>query len=312
MRFEPAEPSAISGSPSLSTTVGAIMLGIRRPGSWRWKPCGFRSSSPSMLFRCTPVPGTMTPEQEPFEQVTVAQPPRSSSTHRWVVEPSRDDTSVGCRLERLAGHELLQVALGVQTLQELLGARPVGLVHHLDERAQVPGPADALEQVERVSDQDPAGRRRRVREDLAAAVARAGRLARDRRVRVQVGARQQAAALEHVVAHRRGHVAGVEEVRTLGAEPLEQVGELRQPDRVAGAEQPAARRVDRPALGLRGEDRAEDLGQERLHLGERRALARRPRRARPRDRPCAACRSARAPRRSRSGCRRRRTRTGRC
>ena len=36
IRFEPALPSAISAAPSLSTTVGAIMLGTRAPGSWRW------------------------------------------------------------------------------------------------------------------------------------------------------------------------------------------------------------------------------------------------------------------------------------
>jgi hypothetical protein len=35
IRFEPADPSAISGLPSRSTTVGAIMLGTRAPGSWR-------------------------------------------------------------------------------------------------------------------------------------------------------------------------------------------------------------------------------------------------------------------------------------
>ena len=43
------------------------------PGCWRWKPCGLRSSSPSMLFRWSPVPGTSTPEHDPLEQVTVAQ-----------------------------------------------------------------------------------------------------------------------------------------------------------------------------------------------------------------------------------------------
>ncbi len=36
MRFEPAEPSASSGLPSRSTTVGAIMLGTRVPGTCRW------------------------------------------------------------------------------------------------------------------------------------------------------------------------------------------------------------------------------------------------------------------------------------
>ena len=70
------------------------MLGTRDPGGLRWKPSGFRSSSPSMLLRCIPVPGTTTPEHEPFEQVTVAQPPSASITDTWVVFPSRPRTSV--------------------------------------------------------------------------------------------------------------------------------------------------------------------------------------------------------------------------
>ena len=36
------------------------------------------------------MPGTITPEQEPFEQVTETHAPASSSTARCVVEPSRE------------------------------------------------------------------------------------------------------------------------------------------------------------------------------------------------------------------------------
>ena len=43
-----------------------------------------------MLFRCTPVPGTITPEHEPFEHVTDTHAPSSSSTAMCVVDPSRD------------------------------------------------------------------------------------------------------------------------------------------------------------------------------------------------------------------------------
>ena len=64
-----------------------------RPAGCGGSRCGFRSSSPSMLFRCMPVPGTTTPEHEPFEQVTVAQAPSASITARWVVEPSREAIS---------------------------------------------------------------------------------------------------------------------------------------------------------------------------------------------------------------------------
>ena len=87
--MEPALPSPRTISPSRRTTVGAIIDGTRRPGAIRWKPSGLRSSSPSMLLRITPVPGTSTPEPEPFEQVTLAQVPSASITAMWVVEPSR-------------------------------------------------------------------------------------------------------------------------------------------------------------------------------------------------------------------------------
>ena len=75
IRLEPALPRPSSISPSRRTTVGAIIDGTRRPGSIRWKPSGLRSSSPSMLLRITPVPGTSTPEPEPLEQVTLAHMP---------------------------------------------------------------------------------------------------------------------------------------------------------------------------------------------------------------------------------------------
>jgi hypothetical protein len=41
-----------------------------------------------------PVPGTTTPEQDPFEQVTVAHPPSESITEMWVVEPIREAISL--------------------------------------------------------------------------------------------------------------------------------------------------------------------------------------------------------------------------
>ena len=43
-----------------------------------------------MLLRITPVPGTSTPEPEPFEQVTAAHIPSASITEMWVVEPSSE------------------------------------------------------------------------------------------------------------------------------------------------------------------------------------------------------------------------------
>ena len=87
MRFDPAEPTTSSTSPSRSTTVGAIIDGIRVPGAARWKPAGERSSSPMMLLTCTPVPGTTTPEPSPFVHVTAAARPSASMTLMCVVLP---------------------------------------------------------------------------------------------------------------------------------------------------------------------------------------------------------------------------------
>jgi hypothetical protein len=42
-----------------------------------------------MLFTCTPVPGTTTPEPSPFVQVTEHAQPSPSSTEMCVVDPSR-------------------------------------------------------------------------------------------------------------------------------------------------------------------------------------------------------------------------------
>ena len=91
MRLEPALPSTSSTSPSRVTIDGAIMLGIRRPAGWLWKPSGLRSSSPMTLFRWMPVPGTTTPDPSPFVQVTEHALPCESSTEMWVVDPSLED-----------------------------------------------------------------------------------------------------------------------------------------------------------------------------------------------------------------------------
>ena len=91
IRFEPAEPSTSSSSPSRRTRVGAIAEGSRLPGGAAKKPSGDRSCSPSMLFMCRPVPGTSTPEPSPLEVVAEAAQPSASSTETCVVEPTRLD-----------------------------------------------------------------------------------------------------------------------------------------------------------------------------------------------------------------------------
>jgi hypothetical protein len=59
-----------------------------------------------MLFRWRPVPGTITPEHDPFEQVTLTLAPFASKTDRWVVFPSglptsrAADSSASCARKR--------------------------------------------------------------------------------------------------------------------------------------------------------------------------------------------------------------------
>ena len=174
-------------------------------------------------------------------------------------------------------------------------------------RAWLGGPGSRVEQREHVGDQDPARRRRRVGEDVVAAVADADRLARDRLVGGEVGEREHPAALGDAARRRLGDVAGVERRRALRAEALERVGQLGVAQHVALARDVVADPVLRARLRARRGDRreqVEDVGLLRVDLDararERRGRARRGRRAGP-------SRSAGAPRRSRPACRRRRT-----
>ena len=240
----------------------------------------------------------------PFEQVTLAQRPSPSTAVMWVVDPSRP--APGGLVEEAAGEPV-----DVEALEELLGARVLRHPHHLDQVLE-PVPVSALEQRERVGDQDPARGRRRVGEHLATAKPRPHRLARDRLIGREVAAPERAAAVEHPVGDRRRDLAAVEGLRALVTEPLESVREIGEDDRVAGAEQAATRRVDRRRLGVVGQDRRQDREEEGL-LGDhhvplagesgrrRRQLAQasgsRTARARPRARPASRGRRTMRPRR---------------
>ena len=265
-----------------------------------------------MLFTCMPVPGTTTPEHEPFEQVTEAQAPSASMTAMWVVLPEPRAHLRGHVVERVRPEEALEVALGHEPLHELLVAGAVGRGDHLGDHVGVVAEVEPLEDAERVGDQDAARRGRRVGEHRPAPVGHPGGLALDHLVGLEVLAREEAAALEHPVADRAGHVARVEEPGALGAEPVEQVAELGQADRLAGAQQAPAGRVELGALRRGAEDRLEHLEQEGLHRHDLHALARRPRRARGEVAEAEGCRSARARRRGPAWSRtRRRTRARR-
>ena len=136
----------------------------------RWKPCGFRSSSPSMLLTCTPVPGTYSPEPVPLEQVTEAHIPSPSSTERWVVEPSRSPGPPAPPAPPIHSPALIRVATPsrrpgsmnpsvnpgvVEPLVEVLLAVGVGCFGGGDDLLHATAVAEALEQPEGVGDQEP-------------------------------------------------------------------------------------------------------------------------------------------------------------
>ena len=155
---------------------------------------------------------------------------------------------------------------------------------HLRQHERVVGLLEPLEDPERVGDQDSAGAGRRVGQHLPALVADARRLALDDLVGGEILARDEAAALQHPVADRRRDVARIEEAGALRAQALQQIPKLRQPDRVALAQQLAIRRVDRLALPRGTQDRLEDREQEGLHPHHLDPLACRPRQSHGRPR----------------------------
>ena len=207
-------------------------------------------SGPARRACCSgacPVPGTTTPEQEPFEQVTVAQRPSASITETWVVLPRRERTSVATVSSASRARNSSRKPSLPRPVEELRVAGAVGGGDHLGHHRRVVRAVQPLEDAERVRDQDAAGRGRRVGEHVAAAEAHARRRALLHPVAAQVLAREQPAALQHPAGDAVGQLALVEEARALGAEAIEQVAELGQPDRLAGAERcaPRARRSPR-------------------------------------------------------------------
>ena len=293
MRLEPALPRPSSISPSRRTTVGAIIEGTRRPGAIAWKPSGLRSSSPSMLLRMTPVPGTSTPEPEPFEQVTLAHIPLGV-----------EDRDVGGRAEQVGGREVeagrieeaRRQLLPVEGLGELLAAAAVGGAHRGDQLLGAAALAEPLQQAEAEGDQDPARGGRRVGQDLGAAEGGPDRRAArsPHRWRGRPGP-SVPPPRDRELAQRRRHLAAVERLGPLGAEALQRLGQLREAKHLALAQRPPRRRVElaRPRQAL--VDRREDVEDVGLLGVDRGALAGEPdRRGRPAP-PAAPSRSAPAP-----------------
>ena len=132
IRFEPAEPSASSGRPSRSTTVGAIMLGTRAPGRVPVEPERVQVLLAEHVVQVHAGAGH---HHAGAGAVRAGDrwrsAPSASITDTCVVLPSRERTSRGHRVERLLGQEALEVALAAEPLEEVRVARPVGGGDHL-------------------------------------------------------------------------------------------------------------------------------------------------------------------------------------
>ena len=206
------------------------------------------------------MPGTTMPEPSPLVHVTAQARPSPSSTEMCVVEPSCE----AMNSSRKPGRSRPSTNSGVR-------ARCASSIA-ASSRPWLGGAGLAVELGEHGGDQDPAGRRRRVGEDVEAAVADADRLARDRLVAREVRLGQRAAARGHPLARRARDVTGVERRRPLRAEPLERVGELGVGEHVALARHAVADPVLRARLRRARGDRleqGEDVGLLRVELDAR-------------------------------------------
>ena len=265
MRLEPAEPSASSGRPSRRTTVGAIMLGTLRAGR-----VAVEAERVQVLLAEHVVEVHARAGHHHARARAVRAGDRGAGAvgvhHRHVGGAPQPGAHLGGhRVERLLRQEALQVAVAAEALEEVGVAGAVGGRDHLGDHRGAVRALEPLEDPERVGHEDAAGRGRRVGEHLAAAVRHAGRLALDHLVAREVLAGQEPAALEHPVADGGGHVALVEEAGALGAQALQEVAQLGEPDRVPGLEEPPSGRVDRLALRGGAEDRLQHAEQEGLH-----------------------------------------------
>ena len=144
------------------------------------------------------------------------------------------------------------------------------LAHHVCERGDLFGASrlaapDALEKREAVGDQDPAGRGRRVRNDIEASVAHLHGPPPDDAIPGEVLAGQEATARHDCIDRRARELAGVERAGALLGDLLERPAEIGQAQHVAreeaGAVGPA---VETAPLVRVTQDQVEDRMQVRL------------------------------------------------
>jgi len=190
----------------------------------------------------------------PFEHVTDAQRPFPSTAVMCVVEPSRSPEP-----ECPASGE----ALLVETVKERLRARNLRLLHRGDDGREI-GRARRIEQCQGERDQHATRRRRRICQHIPPGVAGAHRVTDLRLVGGEVVGAEGSATLDNPLRHPARDLAGVERLRPLSAVALQRVGQLTEDEALTLEEDAPRGRVDRRALRLIGEDRIEDLEDERL------------------------------------------------
>ncbi len=197
------------------------------------------------------MPGTTTPELEPFEQVTV-----QAQTGRV------DRRDVGRRAEPRTEEAVGEARLG-QPVEELDVPCPLGFAHRFDESRSVSRSRLGSEPAEGQCDEGPAGRRRRSRQHAQAAVVDRDRVALDHLVGREVLERDQPASVREPVGHEPRDLSGLERRCPLRTEQLKRVAKLRLADRVSFSEELPAGSEDRGRLVGRGDDPLEqpdDIG----------------------------------------------------
>ena len=276
------------------------MLVRRSPGR-EGAPTGFRSVSPSMLLSWIPVPGTKTPEPQPVEEESEAALPRPSRTLTCVVD-GRPRGSLAA--ERPSRASMRPTASATRSSESSLRARPPrwsaatnapsraaaasrAISASVESAAGLPGrPADAhaVEQPQRVGDQDSARRRRRVRHHLVASIGDAHRTSLDDPVGGEVLLRDPPAASADCGDQPPGQLPVVESVRAAGGDPLERGRERAHDEAFAGAQGPSSA-VHLLPLGLATQHVVEHGVEERLLAGQLDAVARQLDRRREQPRP---------------------------
>ena len=175
----------------------------------------------------------------------------------------------GSRLDALLGQETAGGTPAIEIADEARASQPGRLPHGLGDAGD---PLDApqwsrgpepVEDAERECDQEPSRRRRRVGDELGAAVGGADRAAPDHAVARQVGLGDRSSPLPNGRAQAARKLAAVEDVRSLGGQPLERLGQVAH-DHPLSLAQSAVVPVDPSALGIAAENHVEHLVQEGL------------------------------------------------